>query len=329
MDERPVLSVIVPMYNEAEVLSALFSRLRDVVGGLGITYEIVCVDDGSTDQTAEIVKTEAAADSKIRLIQFSRNFGKEQALTAGMDFALGHAVVPLDADLQDPPELIGEMLDLWRAGNEVVIAVRSRRDSDTWFKRRTAHWFYSTINNLAGIKIPADAGDFRLISRPVVDEINKLREQNRFMKGIFAWVGFKHAVVTYERPARVAGTTKFNLWKLWNFALDGVTGYSTIPLRLAGYAGFFTSMLSVAYGFFLLFRTLVQGIDVPGYASLMVVVLFIGGFQLMVLGIIGEYLGRNYTESKRRPLYVVRETWGYDISQSDEAKNLIDDHSEI
>ena len=310
-DHDPMLSIVVPMYNEAAVLPAFLERVNSVVTDLGVSHEVIFVDDGSDDDSSAIIQAECNRNARIRLVQLSRNFGKEVALTAGLDHAVGQAVVPLDADLQDPPELIEQMLAEWRAGYDVVLAVRSRRVNDGWFKRKSAAAFYATINKLSGINIPPEAGDFRLMDRRVVEEVRGLRERSRFMKGIFAWVGFSHSVVEYERPLRAAGTTKFNFWKLWNFALDGITGFSTVPLRLAGYIGFLTAITSILYGTYLVYRTLVSGVDLPGYASLMVAVLFLGGLQLMVLGIIGEYLGRNYTDCKNRPLYVVKDRAGF------------------
>jgi glycosyltransferase involved in cell wall biosynthesis len=257
-----------------------------------------------------VVRGFCESDARIKLIVFSRNFGKEVALTAGLDHASGRAVIPIDADLQDPPELIGQFLEKWREGYEVVYGARAQREQDTLAKRGSAQVFYWVINRLAGIRIPDDAGDFRLMDRRVVEAIRELREHNRFMKGLFAWVGFRQTSISYERPERFAGKTKFNYWRLWNFALDGVTGFSTLPLRISGYVGFLTSLASLAYGAYLLIRTLVYGIDVPGYASLMVAVLFLGGLQLSVLGVIGEYLGRSYNEVKKRPLYIIRDRYG-------------------
>ena len=298
------------MYNEAEVLGPLFERLIPVLDQIGESYEVIFIDDGSTDGSGDIIRECHRADPRVRLIEFSRNFGKEAALTAGLDHSVGRAVIPLDADLQDPPELIGEFVEKWREGYEVVYGQRSKRSEDTFFKRASANSFYSVMHRMAGIDMPANAGDFRLMDRAVVDALKRLREHNRFMKGLFSWVGFRQIAVTYDRPARAAGQTKFNYWKLWNFAIDGMTGFSNLPLKLAGYVGILTSVGAIGYGGYLLVRTLIYGIDVPGYASTMVAVLLLGGMQLMVLGVIGEYLGRTYTESKQRPLYVVREQVG-------------------
>ena len=310
--QAPVLSLDVAAYNEEDVLGVFFERLEAVLAEIGESYEIVCVNDGSRDRTAAILAEAAARDSRIRVVNLSRNFGKEIALTAGLDNAAGQAVVPLDADLQDPPELIAEFIRLWRDGFHVVYAVRNARETDSWLKRTTAGAFYALLNQLSNVEIPHNAGDFRLMDRRVVDAVKSLPERNRFMKGLFAWVGFRQTAVYYERPKRAAGTSKFNYWKLWNFALDGITGYSTVPLRLATYFGLIFAILAMIYGLYLLLRTLIFGVDVPGYASTMVAVIFMGGAQLTVLGIIGEYLGRLYSEAKHRPLYIVENRIGFD-----------------
>ena len=311
---RPVLSIVVPMYNEEAVLPALFERLGRVLEALGESYEILCVNDGSRDGTAAMLAEAHDRDPRIKVINFSRNFGKEVALTAGLDHAAGAAVVPIDADLQDPPELIGEFLKLWRQGYDVVYGRRRQRDTDSWVKRRTAGWFYALMGRVSGIDLPANAGDFRLMDARVVAALRSLRERNRFMKGLFAWIGFRQAAVDYDRPERAGGTSKFNYWRLWNFALDGVTGFSTLPLRIAGYLGGLVAVAALLYGLYLVARTLIQGVDVPGYASLMVAVLFLGGLQLMVLGVIGEYLGRIFEETKRRPLYVIESSHGLEAA---------------
>lgn len=316
-DHPPMLSVVVPVYNEEASIGAFFDRLTPVLEALGVSFEVVCVNDGSTDATQALLSEAHWHDPRIRVLTFSRNFGKEAALTAGLDHARGQAVVPIDADLQDPPELIGAMLECWRAGHDVVLAVRRRRESDSWLKRRSAAAFYALINRIARIRIPANAGDFRLMDRRVVETLKALPERNRFMKGLFAWVGFRQCEVAYDRPERVGGKTRFNYWRLWNFALDGITGHSTLPLRIAGYLGILTALAALLFGVWLVIRTLVFGADVPGYASSMVVTLFLGGIQLIVLGVIGEYLGRVYQETKQRPLYVVESALGF--GASDEA----------
>ena len=308
----PTLSIVVAAYNEEDVLHIFFDHLQSVLSDLGVSYEIVCVNDGSRDRTAEILNGANAADPRIKVIHLARNFGKELALTAGLDFTSGDAVVPLDADLQDPPELIGEFLRLWREGFDVVYAVREARDTDSWLKRTTAGSFYSLLGQVSNVQIPRNAGDFRLMDRRVVEALRLFRERNRFMKGLFSWVGFRQTAVGYRRPERAAGKTKFNYWKLWNFALDGITGYSTVPLRIAGYSGLVFALIAMVYGAYLILRTIIYGIDSPGYASLMVAVIFMGGMQLVVLGIIGEYLGRMYSEAKHRPLYIVESLRGLD-----------------
>lgn len=315
--ERPTLSLVVAAYNEEAVLDLFFARVEAVLASLGESYEIVCVNDGSRDRTAEIFAAHHARDPRIRVINLARNFGKERALTAGLDATRGRAVVPLDADLQDPPELIGAFLARWRDGYDVVYAVRNARATDSWMKRTTAKVFYAALRRVSNVEIPPNAGDFRLMDARVVEALRTLREHNRFMKGLFSWVGFRQTSVGYERPVRAAGTTKFNYWKLWNFALDGITGYSTVPLRVATYFGLLFALLAMAYGAYLLFRTMVWGTDVPGYASTMVAVIFMGGIQLVVLGIIGEYLGRLYSEAKARPLYIVESRLGFGDGESD------------
>lgn len=317
---KPTLSIVVPMYDEEAVLNTFFARLVPLLEDLGESHEIILVDDGSTDYSADIVRKLHQDNPQIKLIELSRNFGKESALTAGLDYASGEAVIPLDADLQDPPELIRTFVQKWREGYDVVYGVRAKRDRDTFLKRVSAGVFYASIRRLAGFEMPSNAGDYRLMDRRVVDALGRLREQNRFMKGLFAWVGFKQIGVPYERPARAAGETKFGYWRLWNFAIDGFTGFTTLPLRLAGYVGFFTAFIAVAYGTYLVIRTIFSGVDVPGYASLMVAVLFLSGLQLMVLGVIGEYLGRSYSEAKKRPLYVVRDSLGFEAADIHESQ---------
>jgi glycosyltransferase involved in cell wall biosynthesis len=249
---------------------------------------------------------------RVKLIDLSRNFGKELALTAGLDHASGEAVIPIDADLQDPPELIGEFVRLWREGYDVVYGVRKLRTGDGLGKRLTARMFYHLFNSLTEVCIPENTGDFRLMDRRVVEALRRLPERNRFMKGLFSWVGFRQTGVEYDHDARAAGTSKFKFWKLWNFAIDGITAFSTLPLRVWSYVGVGISLLAFLYAMFIMFRTLAMGSDVPGYASLIVAVLFLGGIQLITLGVIGEYLGRLYAEAKQRPPYVVGRTYGFD-----------------
>ncbi len=308
------LSIIIPVKDEEEAIPLCIDRVRRVLEELadpaGRSWEMLFVDDGSTDGTLAAVRAANASDPRIRALSLSRNFGKEAALTAGLDHARGRAVVPLDVDLQDPPEVLGAMLAKWREGFEIVYGVRNNRESDSLPKRLTADLYYRAHNYLSADKIPEHAGDFRLLDRKVVDVICAMPERNRFMKGLFAWAGFRQASVTYTRVPRQVGETKFNYWKLWTFALDGITSASTVPLRVWSYLGGLVALLALGYAVFIIIQTLVSGVDVPGYASLMVAVLFMGGLQLLSLGVLGEYVGRILVETKHRPLYIVRERIG-------------------
>ena len=291
-------------------MSVLFARLDAVLPTLSAyDFEIVCVNDGSTDDTEVELVRASAARSNLVVVELSRNFGKEAALSAGLFVATGDAVIPMDADLQDPPELIEEMLSKWEAGFEVVLARRSDRTSDSVAKRFTAQSFYRIHNAVADVEIPADVGDFRLMDRVVIEALNALPEGRRFMKGLFAWVGFKTTTIDYRRDARVAGESKFNAWKLWNFALEGIFSFSISPLKIWTYLGFFVALAAVGWGGWIAVRTMVWGVDVPGYASVLVGVLLLGGLQLIGIGMIGEYLGRAFLESKRRPAYLIRKVY--------------------
>ncbi|QAY84704.1 glycosyltransferase family 2 protein [Pseudomonas arsenicoxydans] len=304
------LSLVIPVFNEAATLDVFIARITDVFKDQAlIALEIVFVNDGSTDATLEVLLERQKSDSRIRIVDLSRNFGKEAALTAGLQTATGQAVVPIDADLQDPPEVILEMIARWREGYEVVLGHRVSRKTDSWAKQTSANWFYRLHNRIAEQQLPENVGDFRLMDRCVVDALQTLPESRRFMKGLFAWVGFRSTYVDYERPERVAGTTKFNGWRLWNFALEGITSFSTEPLRIWTYLGLFVSLISFSFAIFIVLRTLISGVDLPGYASLMVAVTFLGGLQLIGIGVLGEYLGRTYIESKRRPVYLVRRVY--------------------
>ncbi len=305
------MSIIAPMYNEASNIDRFMYRMIEVMHKLNLDYEFICVNDGSTDDTLDKLIEYHLQNPRIKIINLSRNFGKEVALTAGLQHSSGKAVIPIDTDLQDPPEFIEELLAKWREGYDVVYAVRKVRQGEGIVKRLTANLFYRFINKLSEVPIPKNTGDFRLIDRRVVDHLNKISERTRFMKGLFAWVGFKQTGIFYEREPRHSGKSKWNYWKLWNFAIDGITLFSTGPLKLWSYAGLFISLFSFIYGSFLLIRTLVIGIAVPGYASIMVTILFLGGIQLFSLGVLGEYLGRVYNEVKKRPLYIVRDTYGF------------------
>lgn len=309
-ENLPELSIIVPLYCEESNINYLFERLETVAHNLRVTYEIVCVDDGSKDSTLLRLIDHHKRNPAIKVVALARNFGKELALTAGIDYSQGQAVVPIDADLQDPPECIQALMEKWREGYDVVYAKRRTRAGESWLKKLSANGFYRVIARMSQVPIPQDTGDFRLMDRQVVDALKQLPERTRFMKGLFAWVGYRQTFIIYDRDARHSGDTKWNYWKLWNFAIDGIVSFSSTPLRVWAYLGVIISIISFIYASFLVLRTLVLGIDVPGYASLMVAILFLGGVQLVSLGIIGEYLGRVYEEVKQRPLYLVREFYG-------------------
>ena len=305
-----MLSVIVPAYNEEEVLPIFHARLITAlanVQGLAGRWEVVYVNDGSKDGTLRILKELQSHDPAIGVANLSRNFGKEAAMSAGLKLARGDAVILIDADLQDPPELIGDMVRVWQQGADMVNMKRSSREGETWFKKASAAWFYKVINWLSDVHIPENVGDFRLLSRRAVDALNQLPESNRFMKGLFAWIGYKQVVVEYARHPRAAGETKWPYFKLLNFAIEGITGFSVVPLRLASYAGFLTAFSAFVYALFLLVKTLMIGDSVRGFPTLILTILILGGLQLMAMGIIGEYLGRLFMESKRRPLFLIDE----------------------
>lgn len=308
--EKIKLSLVVPVYNESETIGLFLDRVKQVFDGVTqLSLDIVFVNDGSTDDTLERIIELQQENPSVRILDLSRNFGKEAALTAGLRAASGQVVVPIDVDLQDPPELILEMIEKWREGFDVVVGKRINRSSDSWAKRKSSAWFYRIHNKISETKIPENVGDFRLLDRAVVNSLNQLPESRRFMKGLFAWVGFQTTVLEYSRPERVAGATKFNGWRLWNFALEGITSFSDGPLRIWTYLGGFVATFSFLFAIFISARVLIHGIDVPGYASVIVAVTFIGGLQLTGIGIIGEYLGRSYIESKRRPIYIIRKIY--------------------
>ena len=301
-----LLSVVVPAYNEEEVLPEFHRRTIAVLEGIGMQYEIVYVNDGSRDRTLRVMHTLQAQDPAYTcVIDLSRNFGKEIALTAGLDHAFGDAVVIIDADLQDPPELIPMLLGAWREGYDTVYAVRTARDGESWLKRSSAFIFYRMVQSLSRVSIPADTGDFRLLSRRAVSALKQLREQHRFMKGLFAWIGFPAKAVPYRREPRAAGNTKFNYWRLWNFALEGFTSFTIAPLKVATYFGLLVGGLAFVYAIFVIYKTIAFGDAVQGYPSMMVVILFLGGVQLVSIGLLGEYLGRVFNEVKGRPLYLL------------------------
>ena len=301
------LSIICPVFCEETSLAPFIARLLPVLQKTGEIFEIVFVNDGSQDRTLEKLLELQQNLAALRIIDLSRNFGKEAALTCGIDHARGAAVVPIDVDLQDPPELILEMVRLWHQGFDVVLAQRTDRSTDSVVKRKTAEWYYYLHNAIAQTPIPPNIGDYRLMSRKVVDALQQMPERNRFMKGLFAWVGFRQATIPYAREARIAGQSKFSGWKLWNFAVEGITSFSTAPLHIWTYIGSAIALISFLYGIFIVGSTLINGRDLPGYASLMTVILFLGGIQLVGLGTLGEYIGRIYMETKHRPIYIVRQ----------------------
>ena len=303
--ERPLLSVVAPVFNEQVVLPEFHRRLALVLDGLGDAVEVVYINDGSRDGTLEVLNRLRAQDPRVAIVNLSRNFGKEIALTAGLDHSRGEAVVVIDSDLQDPPELIPTLLERWREGYDVVYATRTDRAGETFIKKLTAKCFYRVIRSVSRVEIPADTGDFRLLSRRAVDEVCRLREHHRYMKGLFAWIGYRQISVPYKRDPRFAGTTKWNYLKLWNFALEGITSFTIAPLKAATYVGFVTAALAMLYAAWIVYKTMRYGDPVAGYPTLITVVLLLGGLQLMTLGIIGEYLGRMFNETKRRPLYLV------------------------
>lgn len=304
-----LLSVIIPLLNEQDVLPALHERLRRATAGLDGPVEFLFVDDGSTDRSPEVLQALAAGDPQVGVIRFSRNFGKEQAMSAGLQAARGQAVVILDADLQHPPEHIPEMVAAWRAGADIVNMKRRSRRDETWAKRQAAGAFYRLINAMSDTPIPADIGDFRLLSRRAVDALNRLPERNRFMKGLFAWIGFPQVTLDYDVAERAGGQTKWSPRQLLRFAAEGITAFSIQPLKLATKVGLLTALVALGLGLVYLVRALVLGDPVPGFPTLIVVILMLGGMQLMAIGLLGEYLGRLWLESKGRPLFIVQDYW--------------------
>lgn len=311
MNKRPKISLVIPCFNEAASLPVLFQRLDQVLMG-GVEWELVFINDGSSDETLTWLIQRSKSDSRVKVIDLSRNFGKEAALTAGLDHATGDAVIPFDADLQDPPELIEQMIEQWQAGFDVVLAIRSSRKDDHPVKRVTANAFYRLFGKLSDVDMTPNAGDFRLMDRQVVDALQRLPERNRFMKGLFAWLGFRQTEVYFEREKRAVGDSKWGSWKLWNFALDGLFSFSTAPLRIWTYLGAILAGISCCYLLYVIFDTLINGNPVPGYPSLVAISLFFNGVILLGLGIVGEYVGRIFIESKQRPVYLVRQVVGFD-----------------
>ena len=309
---RPIISVVAPVFNEEPILHELYHRLRETMDGIGEPWELVFVNDGSRDGSYAIMRELHDQDPRVRVVNFSRNFGHQIAITAGADYAQGDAVVIIDADLQDPPSLIADMVAKWRQGYEVVYAVRAKRHGETWFKLFTAHFFYRLIRGITGVNIPVDTGDFRLLDRKAVEALKSMREHHRFMRGMSSWVGYRQTGIEYVRAERFAGETKYPLKKMIRFALDGITSFSYLPLQLATYAGFIIAAISVL-GILVTVALRLSGSQAfYGQATTLVMVLFLGGIQLISLGIIGKYLGRIYDEVKKRPLYIVSEALGFE-----------------
>ncbi len=302
------ISLVVPVFNEEDTIPIFYKTVREFDGLKEHDVEIVFINDGSKDSTEAIINALAISDSKVKALSFTRNFGKEPALFAGLDNATGDAVIPIDVDLQDPIEVIPHLIEKWQAGADMVLAKRSDRSTDSRLKRKSAEWFYKLHNKISNPKIEENVGDFRLMSREVVENIKLLPERNLFMKGVLSWVGGHTDVVEYARAERVAGDSKFNGWKLWNLALEGITSFSTFPLRIWIYIGLFVAGISFLYGSWMILDKILFGNSVPGYPSLLVSILFLGGIQLIGIGVLGEYIGRIYIETKRRPKYIMKET---------------------
>ena len=305
---KELISIVIPCYNEQEVIRTCHTKVVEAIENLPYGFEIIYINDGSRDKTLEILREINAEDKRARILNLSRNFGKEAAMTAGIDACKGEALIILDADLQDPPVLIPELIKIWKEQDvDVVYGQRVEREGETWLKKATASAFYRVINHISAVSIPRNTGDFRLMNRRAIEALKKLREHHRFMKGLFAWIGYKQAALQYNREPRAAGTTKWNYWKLSNFAMEGITSFSIVPLRIATLVGFLISLLAFGYGTFILLKTLFFGRDLPGYASLMVMITFLSGIQLLTIGILGEYIGRIFGETKNRPLYFIEE----------------------
>ena len=307
MTKQYTYSIVVPVFNEEEVLGEFYKRLVSVMDSVQESYEIIFVNDGSKDRSLEIMKELHSKDKNVKIINFSRNFGHQIAITAGMDYSLGKAVMIIDADLQDPPELITEFIRKWKEGFEVVYGTREKRDGESIFKKITSSIFYRILEKITEIKIPVDAGDFRLIDIKVVNSLKEIREKSRFMRGLTTWTGFNQIGVLYKREKRFAGHTKYSLKKMLKFALDAVFSFSNFPLKIAGFFGFLVASLSFLYLVYILVLKMFTNVLIEGWASLIAVVLFLGGVQLICLGIIGEYIGRISEEVKRRPLYIIKE----------------------
>lgn len=307
MAEQITYSVVVPVFNEREVLNELYKRMISVMDKLGEPCEIIFVNDGSNDGSLELMKTFRSQDSRVKIIDFSRNFGHQIAITAGLDYASGEAVITIDADLQDPPEIIPNLIGKWKEGFDVVYGIREKRAGEKIFKLATASIFYRFLKRITDMNIPADTGDFRLMSRKVIESLKNIRERNRFVRGLVSWVGYRQIGVNYKREKRFAGRTKYSLRKMLKFAIDGISSFSFLPLRIASYGGFVSSGIGLLYAVYTMFCKLFTNKTVPGWASLMVAILFLGGVQLIAIGIIGEYIARIGQETKQRPLYIINE----------------------
>lgn len=307
---KELISIVIPCYNEEAVVELCHKAITDVIDDLPYDFEIIYINDGSTDTTQDLLEKIHEKDKRAVIINLSRNFGKEAAMTAGIDNATGDALIILDADLQDPPSLIPNIIKMWKDTDaDVVYGKRIERQGETWFKKFTANGFYNVINFLAAnVEIPKNTGDFRLMNRRAIDALVQLREKHRFMKGLFAWIGFKQVALEYNREPRAAGETKWGYWKLWNLAMEGIAGFSTTPLRIASLCGLIISIASFLFGGFIIFKTMFFGVDIQGWASLSVMILFLSGIQLLSIGILGEYIGRIFGEAKKRPLYFIDTT---------------------
>jgi glycosyltransferase involved in cell wall biosynthesis len=313
MNNAPVnrsrISLIIPCFNEEAVIQTCHDRVTATIKDLPYDFEIIYVNDGSKDRTRDLLKGFHISDPRVIVISLSRNFGKEAAMTAGLDKSTGDAVIILDADLQDPPELIPDLIKLWKSENaDVVYGQRTTREGETWLKKKSASWFYHFINFVSDVEIPKNAGDFRLMNRRAVTALASVKEHHRFMKGLFAWIGYKQIALHYDRKPRVAGNTKWSYIRLSDFALEGITGFSMVPLRLASLTGFIISIFAFMFGTYIILTTLIHGRELPGYASIMAMITFLSGIQLLTIGILGEYIGRIFNETKQRPLYLVDET---------------------
>lgn len=316
MSVNEKISLVAPMYNESEVIDMFFNAVEGCFSRIDYDYEVICVNDGSIDSTYESLKIISEQNSRVKIVNLSKNYGKEIALTAGLDHVSGDAAIPIDCDLQDPIEIIPQLIEKWKEGFDVVLARRVDRSSDSFLKRCTSSLFYKLIDKVSDVHIPSNVGDFRLMDKKVVFALSQYREKSRFMKGLLASLGFKETVVDYVRAPRAAGETKWNYWKLYKLALEGIISFTSLPLKIWSYIGATVALGAFVFGIYLIFKTLILGIDTPGYASLMVVLLFMSGLILLCLGVIGEYLARIFIESKKRPIYLVMDKVGFDSDEN-------------